>query len=92
MKKLSRYSAAALVLFALATTPALAWKVKVTKHPDGDYVASLIHDSEPARNETVGKYGSKSEARKAGKAAKKEKGFKAEEEGPCSDPTSGINC
>ena len=92
MKKLSGYAAAAVVLFALATTPALAWKVKVTEHPDGGYVTSLIHSTDPTKDHTVGKYKTKKEARKAGKAAKKEKGFKAEDEGPCSDPMSGIKC
>jgi len=54
-------------------TSALAWKVKVNETPSGKYTASLIHDTEPSLNERVGTYDTRKEARKAGKAAKKEK-------------------
>lgn len=81
----------AIVLLVAVSSPAWAWKVKITQHPDGDYVASLIHDTEPAQNRTVGKYSSKKEARKAGKAAKKEaNGFMDDGSEACSDPL--IRC
>ncbi len=87
----SLFASAALLICVNA--PAWAWSVKVTEHPSGGYVASLIHGSEPAQNKTVGHYATKSEARKAGKAAKKEaEGFKAEDSGPCADPMSGVRC
>lgn len=66
----------------------LAWSVKVTAHPDGGYVASLIHSTDPTKDHTVGHYKTKREAKQAGKKAKKAKNsdFKAEESGHCADP------
>lgn len=49
------------------------WSTKVTATPNGEFTASLIHKVEPAQNETVGTFKSKKEARRAAKAAKKDK-------------------
>jgi hypothetical protein len=73
----------AVLCVALFSSQLLAWEVKVTGHPSGGYVASLVHSSDPTKNETVGHYETKKEAKKAGKKAKKAKGFKAEDTGPC---------
>jgi hypothetical protein len=60
---------------ALLASQAMAsnWTTKITETPNGSYTASLIHRMEPARNETVGSFKTKKEARKAAKAAKNEK-------------------
>ncbi len=64
------------IITSILTLPALAdrWKVKLNPTPNGSWTASLINKESPTKNETVGNYGTKKEARKAGKAAKKDKG------------------
>jgi hypothetical protein len=78
----------AVVCIGLYSSQLLAWTVDVTPHPDGGYVTSLIHSTDPTKDHTVGHYKTKREAKKAGKKAKKAKNsdFKAEETGRCSDP------
>ena len=52
---------------------ASSFSIKITETPNGSYTSSLIHNMEPAKNETVGTYQTKKEARKAARAAKKAK-------------------
>ncbi len=76
--RLSVLAVAAIIAFA--TSAAMAgYKIKITPHPDGGYVSSLVDAMYPAKNIDVGRFSTKKEARQAAKEKKKE--LESEENG-----------
>ncbi len=74
MKKLALATiASAFVATSFVSTASAGdYRVVVNETPKGGYTASLVHRTEMGKNQTVGTYETRKEARKAGKEAKKE--------------------